>query len=144
MAQLTFPISTDGLALTALIGLARPAMQSLTAAGMTIPRPITARAIIDTGSGVSCVSAAIISILGIPPTSQSSTYTASGQVPVRLFDVSFSVPSADPAVILVIPDLTIMELPVTIPRFDAVIGLDVLLQTRLIIDGPAYSFTIDF
>lgn len=40
--------------------------------------------------------------------------------------------------------LRIMELPTPLTTFDVLIGLDVLLTARLLLDGPARHFTLDF
>jgi hypothetical protein len=144
MAQMTFAVSPDGLAVPTLIGLSQPAMRQLNLAGMTIPRPTRCRAIVDTGSDITCVSAAIIGGLGIAAKANASTQTVSGPSSVRLFDVSLSIPAPSPANMVVMPIVTVMELPQTIPNFDVILGLDVILQTRFFIDGPGQSFTIDF
>jgi hypothetical protein len=37
-----------------------------------------------------------------------------------------------------------MELPALLPGADVLIGLDVLLTCKLILDGPARQFTLEF
>jgi hypothetical protein len=62
-----------------------------------------------------------------------------------LYRVSLSV--FDPANPLVpwfvVPDLEVMELPSSV-RYDVLIGMDVLLECRLLLDGPARTFTLDY
>jgi hypothetical protein len=41
-------------------------------------------------------------------------------------------------------DLIVMEMPSPIPGVDVLIGLDVLLDCKLLLDGPARSFTLEF
>jgi hypothetical protein len=43
----------------------------------------------------------------------------------------------------IVPDLEVMELPSQIAA-DVLIGMDVLLQCRMLLDGPGGQFTLDF
>jgi len=45
---------------------------------------------------------------------------------------------------LVQPSLEVVELTTPIPNIDVLLGMDVLLQCRLLIDGPARQFTLMF
>jgi hypothetical protein len=42
------------------------------------------------------------------------------------------------------PDLLVTELTTVLPDADDLIGLDVLLQCKLHLDGPARQFTLEF
>jgi len=68
-----------------------------------------------------------------------------GTPAVGLFRVPLSI--FDPAQPLlswfVYPDLLVMELPPGTP-VDVLIGMDVLLNCRMLLDGPGRIFTIDF
>jgi hypothetical protein len=44
---------------------------------------------------------------------------------------------------LVQPDLLVMELPSVLP-VDVLIGMDVLLTCKLVVDGPARQFTLEY
>jgi hypothetical protein len=41
-------------------------------------------------------------------------------------------------------DLTVMEMPSPIPGVEVLIGLDILLNCKLVLEGPARRFTLDF
>jgi hypothetical protein len=41
-------------------------------------------------------------------------------------------------------DLVVMELIKPIPNVEVLVGLDILLDCRLLLDGPARQFTLDF
>jgi hypothetical protein len=41
-------------------------------------------------------------------------------------------------------DLVVMELTDAIPDVDVLIGLDIFLDCRLLLDGPGRQFTLDF
>ncbi len=146
MAQLTFPLQQNELRLVAVISLNHQAMAALVAAGQPFPTPIWATGLIDTGSSISCITADIVQKLGIPAVVHTSTRTASGSVPVRLFRVSLSIPPAGnlPGAMLTRDDLLVMELIDPPPDVDVLIGLDILLDCRLLLDGPARQFTLDF
>src|SRR5579862_8086053 len=146
MAQLTFPIKAAGLEVPVWIGLSGRAMNDLRAAGQSIPFPLQARGLIDTGTNVTSVASWLLHRLAIPIASASSTHTAQGKVGVNLYEVGLLI--TDPALPgspnLTQPDLVVMELPATLPDADVLIGLDVLLERKLLVDGPARHFIIEF
>jgi hypothetical protein len=42
------------------------------------------------------------------------------------------------------PDLLVMELAAVLPNVDVLIGLDVLLRYKLLLDGPVRQFALEF
>lgn len=146
MSQLIFPLQQDELRLAAVISLNRPAMIGLIAAGQPLPAPIWTTALIDTGSTITCVSADVLQRLGISAVAQSRTQTVRGSVPVQLFEIGLSIPPAGnlPGSMLTRDDLLVMELIDPPPDVDVLVGLDILLDCRLLLDGPARQFTLDF
>lgn len=64
---------------------------------------------------------------------------------MKLYQVSLSIFDATQPLLpwFVIPDLEVMELPPHV-TIDVLIGMDVLLQCRLLLDGPGRQFTLDF
>ncbi len=146
MSQLTFPIQQNELRLAVMISLNHPTMMALIAAGQPPPVPIWATGILDTGSSISCVATAIIQQLGISTAAQTRTQTARRSVPVQLFEVSLSIAPVGnlPGPMLTRGDLMVMELADPIPDVEVLIGLDILLDCRLLLDGPGQQFTLDF
>jgi hypothetical protein len=146
MSQLTFPIRQNELKLTVVIGLHHQAMTALAAAGQPLPAPVWTKGVIDTGSSISCVAAGVLQKIGLSPIVRTSTQTVRGSAPVRLFRVSLSIPPAGnlPGAMLTRGDLTVMELANPIPDVEVLIGLDILLDCRLLLDGPGRQFTLDF
>jgi hypothetical protein len=147
MAQLTFAVTNAGLAVPVLIGLTRQAMITLIAAGQQVPAPVAARGLLDTGSDVTAVAPWILQQLALPVASTTSTHTASGPVNVKLYRVSVSI--TDPARSVGSPwltcaDLLVTELATLLPDADVLIGLDVLLTCKLLLDGPGRLFTLEF
>ena len=146
MAQLRFATSRNGLIVKVWVGLSGRETMVLLAAGHPIPAPIQGLAFLDTGSDVSAISAQCLQSLGIAPTMSTTTTTAGGPVQVRLFEVSLSITelSSSTTAWLTEPDLLVMELPASLPGGDGLIGLDILLTCKLLLDGPAGHFLLDF
>jgi hypothetical protein len=147
MAQITFPVTAAGLAVPVWIGLNGQAAAALVAAGTPVTRPVGARGLLDTGSDATAIAPWILQQLAVPVVNTISTHTAAGQVQVRLYRVSLGI--TDPsqpagAPWLTLPDLLVTELMVTLPDTDVLVGLDVLLQCKLILEGPARRFTLEF
>ena len=114
-------------------------------AGVPVPRPIAVNAQIDTGCNVTLVSAAVLHSLGIVSHRTTQSTSTAGAWAVRLFMVSLSIvgpTGMGPS--LVQPSLEVVELTTPIPNIDVLLGMDVLLQCRLLIDGPARQFTLMF
>jgi hypothetical protein len=145
MAQLTFSISGPDLWVDVRVNLSAPALINIHAAGGPAPSSLPARAQIDTGSTVTVVATSIIGRLGIAPVIQTTTQGIGGSLPVQLFRVSLSILDASRPHLpwLTHPDLLVMEAPAN-PVVDVLIGMDVLLGCRMLVDGPARRLTLDF
>jgi hypothetical protein len=64
---------------------------------------------------------------------------------VSLFEVSLSILDSNLASPwLTQADLLVMELPSALANIDVLLGLDVLLKTTLLLEGPARKLTLDF
>jgi hypothetical protein len=146
MPQLKFPVTRAGLEVPVWIGLDHKAAKALEAAGRSVPPPVLARGVLDTGTSVTAVALWVLQQLAVSPTTTTSTQTAAGKVPVDLYEVSLSITDpADPvAPMLTFPTLLVSGLMTVLPDADVLIGLDVLLECKLLVDGPARRFTLDF
>ncbi len=147
MATLTFPIQPDGLICDVLIGLVGKTTAALVAAGQAVLAPVLCRGLIDTGADITSIAPAVLRQLGLSiPVAKSKTRTTTGSAPVDLFEVSVNVLDlrnlSGPKLIL--PTVMVMEVPAPLLNLDVLIGLDVLLTARLILDGPGCVFTRDF
>jgi hypothetical protein len=145
MAQLTFPVVADELLVDVRINLAAPDLAVLQAANQPAPASFVARAILDTGSNATGVAASIIRHFQLLPVKHSTTRGIGGAPAVDLFRVSLSVCDAAQLHLpwFTHPDLLVMELPPGFP-VDVLIGMDVLLNCRMLLDGPGRIVTIDF
>jgi hypothetical protein len=146
MARATYAVTPDGLAVPVLIGLDGGTTAARHATGQPIPAPIRARGLLDTCSDVTAVAASVLQQLAILPTHTAKTTTAAGPVSVRLFQVSLSILGPPPSggFVHTEPALLVSELPTVLPDADVLIGLDVLLKGRLLLEGPPGLFTLDF
>ena len=76
---------------------------------------------------------------------QTSTLTASGKVPVNMYQVSIGIRDArDPAgPELVESSVSVLQLPSALPGIDVLIGLDFLLNCKFLLDGPMREFSLE-
>ncbi len=146
MSKLTFPVSLDGLCLDAVIGLDGATTQALVSAGKSVAAPHPARALIDAGTDITAVSSLILQGLGVPVQYTATTHTAAGVVKSSLFEVSLAITDLNTtsAPWLVESSWIVMELSSRLPGSDVLIGLDLLLGCKFLLDGPARQFTLDF
>src|SRR5262249_49711706 len=146
MPRLTFPVSPTGLLCDVLIGLDGKTTAVLVAAGQPVAPPIACRGLVDTGTDVTCVASAVLRQLGLnQPIAQTTTQTASGASPANLYKVSLSVLDLwnNPGPKLLHPNVLTMELPAVLAGIDVLLGMDILLTARLIIDGPGGIFLLE-
>jgi len=145
MPRLTFPFAADGLLVPAMVGLATPAMQALQARGHPLPRLVRAKGMLDSGSTVTAVAPWVLAQLNASPGATAPTQTASGNVVVRMYKISFTIhPLVRGGPTLFRRDWSVTNLAKDPDDVDILFGLDLLHQIVVTIDGPAQSFTMDF
>jgi hypothetical protein len=145
MPQLTYPIVPDGLVVDVLVNLEVSALLPIRLSGQPRP-PIEANSLIDTASNVSGVNSAILGQLGIAPVGPpSSTTGIGGSINVHLYRVSLHIRDKQKPTLpmFTLPSLLVMDLPSGL-ACDVLIGLDVLMQCKMTVDGPVGLFTLDF
>ena len=100
---------------------------------------------LDTGSDITAVTLPILQQLGIPPIVQTSTQGLGGPLSVNVYRVSFHILNLQNLNLpwLFQPALLVMELPPGFP-LDVLIGMDILLTCKMLVDGPARQFTLEF
>jgi hypothetical protein len=145
MPQLTLPIAKGDLALTALVNVGTQTAHQLLAAGQSLPPGVWLTAVIDTGASLSCVSRQVLRQLGLQPIGQGTSQTALGAMSADIYRVSLSLLASPTSIgsMLTFGDMNVLELA-TSGGPDALIGMDILLTCKLLLDGPARRFTIDF
>lgn len=145
MPQLTFPITAVELCVDVLVNRNCAALRSLHTSGLPLPTAIQAKGLIDTGTNVSAIAPTILQQLTIPVHSRTTTQSIGSTIPVRLFKVMLFILDAGQPHLpwLVQPDLLVMELPTAL-SVEALVGMDVLSNCKMLLDGPARRFTLDF
>jgi hypothetical protein len=143
MPQLTLPVTPAGLAVEVLLGLSGESVAALQASGKPAPL-LTARGLLDTGTTVTAVVPAFLQQLGVPSLGDASTHTPTGQVKVRSYRISLTIPSqgGQTGPFFLDPALRVTELPGPLPDTDVIIGRDVLQQCLLVLNGPHRLFTL--
>ncbi len=145
MPQLTFQVTPDGLVVDVLVNREAALLMSLWASGQVCP-PVETTGLIDTASNASGVSSAIVRQLGLAAAGPPATTTGiGGAIAVQLYRVSLHLRDARAPTLpmLTLPSLLVMELPPGL-SCDVLIGMDVLLHCKLIVDGPSQTFTVEF
>ncbi len=145
MPPVTFPVLPDGLLMNAMIGLDVGRCQDLQVIGQPIPRSVLVRGVLDTGADVTAVAPRVLQALGLSPSGSASTHTAGGLVFVNVYEISLSILhpiSSSP--FFTGSHLQVTELGHAAPSVEVLVGLDVLLQGVLTLDGPARTFALSF
>jgi hypothetical protein len=146
MPQLTFQVTAAGLAAPVWIGLDGKTSTALIAAGQAIAPPVQARGLLDTGSDVTAVAPWVLQRLALRPSAKTVTHTASGPTMVNVYEISLGItdPNQSGGPWMTLTNLLVTELAAPLADADVLVGLDVLLQCRLLLDGPTRVFSLDF
>ena len=139
-----FPFDLNGMYVDVLVSCGSDRMAEMVAKGQPIPRPLWVRGMIDTGTNVSAVSLAIINQLAIPTGKDVRSEGIGGEFASHYYEVSFTIadksapgrPTYSP------PDVSVIHIEAV--GVDVLIGLDLLVACRLVVDGPARLFTLEF
>jgi hypothetical protein len=115
--------------------------------GHQLPNPEVLFALIDTGctgqSGIE-VYEPTMQRLGLNVTNLIGTQTVLGDARRNVYSGSVAVLSAEDTELLVLPTAELRALPRKFDDFEALIGWGVLRETRLVVDGPRRSFSLEF
>jgi hypothetical protein len=146
MPRLTFPITTDGLALPTVICLDSPAMQALQAKGKPLPVPISVRGMLDSGTTVTGVVPRVLTALGAVSGASSRTQTVAGPAATRFYRISFTIHSTASGSTVPFSRWSwlVTSLPNDLPDMDVLFGMDLLHELILTVDGPSGFFALDF
>jgi hypothetical protein len=146
MPTMTFPIHPDGLCVPALIGHDHDQLQAIQASGSPLPMPLRVRAIFDTGANFTSVSPSFLTTLGLVSTGSSRTQTASGMASVQFYVISLTVydPANAGGQTLFRSRWGVTKLPQDLPDMDVIIGINLINQIILHVDGPVGKFSLTF
>ena len=144
MAFLTLPVTPDGLVLPVLLGLDSGRMSSLGASGQPVPPPLLVRGLIDTGSNITMVTPGLASRAGLTFLKKRTTQTAVGPATVDLYEASLGIPGPVAGSGFARSYLVVMETLAPLQGVEVAVGMDVLSEWLLILDGPNRQFTLAY
>jgi hypothetical protein len=156
MPVLRIPFTpADGLRVQVQITLGRPEILRRRQAGLPIPQPHTATALIDTGAERTCIDPSIVPRLSLPVVNPGFVSApGAGTGPAIFGGATFGFtyeaglvilhPVTKPPSSLVIHELEVETLSLAQFGIEAVIGRDVLASCVLLYDGPAGSATLAY
>jgi predicted aspartyl protease len=146
MPHLSVPTKPNGAMLDIVIGVSIPRQQKLHRSGQPIPKPVTGRALVDTGATPTCIDPGIAARLGLKPIGTSQVHTPSTQgvaFTCNVYDVSLVIPTS-PGSPFRIMTLAAFESSLTPQGIDVLIGRDVLEHATMFYDGPNGRMTMSF
>lgn len=128
-----------------MIGASKPRIDALIKAGATVPSPVLATLLVDSGASHTCLDSQVLDPLGLSPTGVIPIHTPStGQNPVEFpqFDVAILLYHEDNSRYLATVPVT--EVDLSNQGIDGLLGRDILSHCLLVYDGPANSFCLAF
>jgi hypothetical protein len=146
LPHLTLDIEPQGPLLPAAIGVSESRRLLLAAAKRTLPDLQVGRALVDTGASSSVVDHALITPLGIAPSSYTMVHTPSTDgKPVQqpVYDVSIWLYHAATKHFLE-RSFPVMCANLRAQGIDILLGRDILGECLLVFDGPERRFCIAF
>jgi len=130
------------------VGMSAASALALRLALRSVPSPVSARAVLDSGAEITCVDQKIIQSLGLPWGGATlinlpahGGLTISAQHDVSLIIVH---PSSNAAANLVIRNLAVLEVQLAALGYEALIGRDILANCRFLYDGPRQRFRLRY
>jgi hypothetical protein len=107
--------------------------------GKPVSKPISGRALIDTGASISAVDNSIITLLEVQPVGLTQVHTPSGSSQQNQYPVRFSFPGSS------LPDLAVQQAIGAFLQAQgiiALIGRDALSSVILVYNGPSGAITL--
>ena len=132
-------VRAEGPTLNLRVGVSGFAEEALRKARRTVPTPIEAPALIDTGSGRSIIQREVAQKLKLTPVGAVEIDTPSS---IDLRAVEYFVKFwFDERTAF---EVKVLEAPLPVPRIRSLVGRDVLAHGRFVYDGPKAEFSLTF
>jgi hypothetical protein len=148
MPILQGPLDAQGHANVQLAFYLSPArVRVMQQAGQRLPQPVAATGTLDSGATFTVIDPAIRQALGIPPFRVQRFSVPSDPTPIRAFCYKIELIVLHPSGLqssLVLPNLTVIETPLTHTGTDVLVGCDVLRQCSFTHHGLAGSFSLSY
>lgn len=127
--------------------LSNARVQAMQKANQPLPQPSVATGMLDSGAALTVIDPSIRQALGIPPFRFQRFSVPAHPAPIRAFcykiDLIVLHPSGLPSS-LSVPNLTVIETPLTHTGTDVLVGCDVLRQCTFIHNGLAGGFALSY
>jgi len=147
MPILNGQLEPDGALLEVLVGLSRPEVRKLRAAGHAIPAPVAVRALLDTGAECTCIDPQALGGLSLPLKGLGLTNVPALGGLTAAPQRGASLPMVHPAGAvqnLVIHKHGVVELSLGQLGYQMLIGRDLLDQWLFVRNGPAGTFSLSY
>ncbi|MBI2803630.1 MAG: hypothetical protein HYX68_01435 [Planctomycetes bacterium] len=148
MPRLTGPVTEDGALVKISIGWSIIAANKLRVAGRPVPMRIEAFALLDTGAEVTCLDSTLIEELELPldGLALANAPALQGIAFASQYDASPSIlhPSGNALAHLTLTDVSVLELPLNVLGYQAVIGRDVLAKCVFLYNGGRERFALRY
>ncbi len=151
MDSIRGPITSEGALVDIQVGLSAPVVQGLRASGRPVLQALNARALIDPGAEVTCLDPQILTPLAAAGAALQRVVFANlpslgGLVASPMYAVSLTVvhPSGTARANLTVRNLPVLEQPLGLLGYQALLGRDVLERCLVVYDGPGRCFTLAF
>ena len=147
MPYFTRQTTAGRLIVDAVLGISLARNTALVAANQPIPRPLNILALVDTGASCTCVDNEALQQLQLTPTGSTPVLTPStGKTPMTAdqYDVSLMFYSTTRERPLMFHTIPVLQTPLIMQGFHALIGMDVLRNCLLVYDGRNDQFSLAF
>ena len=106
-------------------------------------RNVPAKALFDTGATCSCITARLAKNLCLTPVSKNTIFTANGtkDCNTHMINVGLQFPQGNSQKTEIINGIVVVEIDDN-PAFEMIVGMDIIQQGILIVDGGNYIFSI--
>ena len=122
------------------IGVSEPAANLLRQQSKPVPNPVEITSLIDTGASGTAVKPEVIRQLQLTPRGVTNIATpASAAHPCNVYDVSLTFANG-----VIVPVITVIEVPLEGQVIQGLIGRDVLAHGILIYSGYTNTFSLSF
>lgn len=145
MPQIVLPVQSNGLLVDVQVGVSAARKAQLWKRGISIPPPVSATFIIDTGADTTLVNDQIMRTLALTPTDQAKVLTsASVGVPevYDVFDVELEIINRKGQPSWTLQPLAVLAKHLPNQGTDGMLGRDVLGLGVLEYDGPRAVFKL--
>lgn len=146
MPSINLVIAPQGPIATLYIGVSRPKSEALKKAGQTVPDPVAAQLLIDTGASCTCLDPWIIQKLQLTPSGQIEIHTPSttenNAHACHQYDVTLTIPH--PGLHRNFNAIPVLESNFKHQGIDGLMGRDILSRCLFIYNGELKIHTLSF